>query len=129
MDSKFENTEATTTTATATKEFSSILQTHLGKTYICEDRFLSLDEVKSLTTGSKVWCNLKTNKTVWCIGTMYKHGDETFIITNLFSGQPPGGWHCKEGEWNKYGKYSWGIVYDQDLGTGVKLAQEVPENS
>jgi hypothetical protein len=107
---------------------SVMLRTYLGKHYLYEDRCLSLDEVKNLTTGTKVWCNLKTDKTDWCIGTIYKY-DETYIITDVFNGKPPGGRHCKEGEWKKYGKYSWTIIHPKDLGIGVKLAEDYLETT
>jgi len=108
---------------------SVMLRTYLGKHYLYEDRCLSLDEVKNLTIGTKVWCSLQNDKTDWCIGTIYKNVDETYIITDVFNGMPPGGWHCKEGEWKKYGKYSWAIAYPKDLGIGVKLAEDYLETT
>lgn len=118
-----------------------------GKDYFVKKEFLSLEEVKNLKTGEKVWCNLLRkrdgvdragqNYGSFCLGTIYqykKNGDGdhrdhhgngslgTYIITNHFSGLQP-----RVGrDWEKFGKHCWAITDRIDMGEGVRLIVENP---
>lgn len=109
-----------------------------GKDYFVKKEFLSLEEVKNLKTGEKVWCNLLRkrdgvdragqNYGSFCLGTIYlghnsNSVSRSYIITDHFCGSTP---KPSIIDWKRFGEYSWAITNIIDMGEGVRLIVENP---